>query len=103
MFYRTSCKKLFSIIAFILLIGCPCIAYEESPDVHEFLHHSEKKQSIFTAARQYLKVALGRLLKTIISDRMLVLQSIFKFFISSLPATHYNNQLVSISASILLL
>jgi hypothetical protein len=84
-------------------MGCPCIACEESPVVHEYLHHSEKKRSIFNAARQYLKEAFGKLLRTIISDKALMLQSIFKFSASSLSTTNYNHHLVSVSATILLL
>jgi len=103
MFYYPSFKKIFSTLAFILLMGCPCIACEESPVVQEFLYHGERKRSGINGSMQYLKEAFSKLLRTIISDKTLVLQSIFKFSTSSLPTTHYNPYLVSVSSTILLL
>jgi len=103
MFCYPAFKNFFSVFAFILLMGCPCIACEESPVVKESLHHCEIKRSSINGSIQHLKEAFGKLLRTISSDKALVLQSISKFSTTSLPTPHFNHSLESSSSTILLL
>ena len=96
-------KKFFSIFAFVLLLGCPCLACEENHAVHEFLHHCEKKRTGVNGLRQYLKNAFSKLLRAVISGNAFVVQGCFRFSTASLPATHFNHPLLSSSSIILLL
>jgi hypothetical protein len=103
MLHYPSFKKIFSIIAFLLLMGCPCIACEEIPVVKECLHHCEKKRSSINGSIQHLKQAISKLLRTIISAKALALQNVFEFFTSSLPTPHFNHSVATSSSTILLL
>jgi hypothetical protein len=103
MVHYPSFKKFFSVIAFVFLLGCPCMACEEIHAVHEFLHQGERKRFSINGLRQYLKKAFSKLLRTVISEKILLLQNIFKFATLSLPTIHYNPHQVSVSSTILLL